>query len=152
MNADRVGSIFWLAVGLVSAYGALQLGFGKWQEPGGGFLPFLAASFVTLMAFIVFVQSFIPGRNPEKKLSALWENVNWRRPLYITIIIIVFIFALEHVGFLLTNFLLLFFLFKKVEKLSWSKAVVYPALTVGISYVLFHILLKSTLPRGFLGF
>ncbi len=152
MNADRVGSIFWLAVGLISAYGALQLGFGNWHEPGSGFLPFLAACFVTFMALIIFVQSFMRGRTLEKGLSALWKDVNWRRPLSIALIILVYIFVLESLGFLLTNFLLLFLLFKKVEKLAWIKAVVYPALTVTISYVLFHVILKSTLPRGFLGF
>ncbi len=152
MNADRVGSIFWLAVGLVSAYGALQLGFGNWHEPGSGFLPFLAACFVTFMAFVIFVQSFMRGRRLEKDVSALWENVNWRRPLSIAIIVLVYIFVLERLGFLLTNFLLLFFLFKKVEKFTWTKAVIYPALTVAVSYVLFHVILKSTLPRGFLGF
>ncbi len=152
MNADRVGSIFWLAIGLISAYGALQLGFGNWHEPGSGFLPFLAACFVTLMALVIFVQSFFRGQGLQKGLAALWENVNWRRPFSIVLIILVFIFVLETLGFLVTNFLLLFFLFKKVERLSWMKAVVYPALTVTVSYVLFHIVLKSTLPRGFLGF
>jgi putative tricarboxylic transport membrane protein len=151
LNADRVGSIFWLAVGLLSAYGALRLGFGNWHEPGSGFLPFLAACFVSLMAFIVLLQSFL-RRAPGRRISSLWENVNWRRPLAICVLLLVYLLLFERLGFLLTNFFLLFLLFKKVEKLSWAKAIAYPVLTIGVSYLLFNVFLKATLPKGFLGF
>jgi hypothetical protein len=39
-----------------------------------------------------------------------------------------------------------------VEKFSWKKALIIPALTLGFSYLLFNVFLKATLPRGFLNF
>jgi putative tricarboxylic transport membrane protein len=152
LNADRVGSVFWLVVGLLSAWGALGLGFGNWHEPGSGFLPFLAAVFVSLMAFIVLLQSFLRGGAPGKKISSLWQNVHWQRPVAICALLLAYLLLFERLGFLLTNFFLLFFLLKKVEKLSWGKAIAYPVLTIGISYLLFQVFLKTTLPKGFLGF
>jgi len=115
MQAERVGSLFWLAVGLISLYGSFHLGLGTMREPGSGFPPFLAGCLIGLA-------------------------------------ILGFILVLERLGFILTSFLLMFLLFKWVEKLSWAKAVIIPGLTLGLTYLLFDVFLKATLPKGVFGF
>ncbi len=152
MNAQRLGSLFWLAMGLISIYGSLLLGLGTMREPGSGFLSFLAGGFICFMAVVVLVQSFIQGEEVRAKLSSLWEGVNWRRPLIISFLILGFILVLEKLGFILSSFLLLFILFKWVENFSWAKAILIPVLTLGCTYLLFDFFLKATLPKGFLGF
>ena len=152
MKADVISSVFWLAIGLISLYGAHLLGLGTWHEPGSGFLPFLAGCFISIMALAVLLQALIRKRKSQADVTAPWKNVNWRRPLFICVMLAVYLLVFEKLGFLLTNVLLLFFLFKKVENLSWGKALVYPVLTVGFSYLLFNVFLKATLPKGFLGF
>lgn len=152
MNAQRLGSLFWLAMGLISIYGSLLLGLGSMREPGSGFLSFLAGCFICIMAVIVLVQSFIQGDEVRAKLASLWEGVNWRRPLIITLLVLGFILFLEKLGFILSSFLLLFILLKSVEKFSWSKAILIPVLTMGCTYLIFDFFLKATLPKGFLGF
>lgn len=152
MKAERVSSLFWLAVGLISLYGASLLGLGTWHEPGSGFFSFLAGCFICFMALIVFLQSFIRGRGFQAKLSALWEGGNWRRPMIISLLLLGYILVLERLGFLFSSFLLLFIILKQVEKLSWGKAILYPVVTLSISYFLFDVLLKATLPKGIFGF
>ena len=152
MNAERMGSLFWLAVGLISLYGSYYLGLGKMREPGSGFLPFLAGCFISFMAIIVLLQSFTSQKETRTKLAALWKGVNWKRPLIISFLILGFILALESLGFFLTSFSLLLILFRWVEKFPWKKALIIPLLTLGCTYLLFNILLKVTLPRGILGF
>ena len=63
-----------------------------------------------------------------------------------------YILALEKIGFLLSGFLLLLVILKGVENLSWRKAILIPFSTLGASYLLFHFILKATLPKGILGF
>ncbi len=152
MSAQRLGSLFWLAMGLISIYGSLQLGLGNLREPGSGFLAFLAGFFICIMAVIVFGQSFLKGEEVRAKLASLWEGVNWRRPMIITFLVLGFILVLEKLGFIFSSFLLLFILLKSVEKFSWSRAILIPMLTMGCTYLLFDVFLKATLPRGFLGF
>ena len=152
MNAQRLGSLFWLAMGLISIYGSLLLGLGTMREPGSGFLSFLAGCFICFMAVVVLVQSFIQGEEFRAKLSSLWEGVNWRRPFIISFLILGFILVLEKLGFILSSFLLLFILLKWVENFSWAKAILIPVLTLGCTYLLFDFFLKATLPKGFLGF
>jgi len=152
MNAERASSLFWLAVGLVSLYGSSLLGLGTFHEPGSGFLPFMAGSFICAMAIVVFLQSFLRGKGIQGKISTLWSGVNWQRSLIIVLAILGFILALEKLGFFLTGFLLMFLLFKWVEKLSWTKAIFIPGLVLGLTYLIFDVFLKATLPRGLLGF
>ena len=152
MNTDRVSSLFWLALGLVSMYGAVQLGLGTLREPGSGFLAFLAGCFISLIALGIFLKSFILWRVVRLDFASLWMEANWRRPAVIGLLVLGFILALERLGFILSGFLLLLVLFRVVEKFSWKKALIIPALTLGFAYLLFNVFLKATLPRGFLDF
>jgi len=152
LNTDRVSSLFWLALGLVSMYGSVQLGLGTLREPGSGFLPFLAGCFISLIALGISVKSFIQWRSVRLNFASLWMEANWRRPAVIGLLILGFILALEKLGFILSGLLLLLALFRWVEKFSWKKALIIPALTLGFSYLLFNVFLKATLPRGFLNF
>jgi len=63
-----------------------------------------------------------------------------------------YILALERIGFLLSGFLLLFIILKGVENLSWRRAILIPFSTLGVSYLLFHFILKAVLPKGIFGF
>jgi putative tricarboxylic transport membrane protein len=152
MNADRVSSLFWLLLGLIAVYGSFQLGLGTMNEPGSGFLAFLAGSFIICVSGGIFLQSLIRFRGTPLEVKSLWAASNWHRSLIIAVLTLGFILALEGLGFFITSFLLLFLLFKVVEKLSWGKAVLIPALTLTVTYVVFNIFLKSNLPKGIFGF
>ncbi len=150
MNAERVGGVFWLIFGLVVMYGSFQLELGTLQAPGSGFLGFLAGSFVSFMAVIVLAQSW-SGNNPVK-LSALWKDSKWRKPATVALLIVAYVLVLERLGFVLTSSLLMFIMFKGLEKFSWPKAVLVTLAAVFCSYLLFHTLFKAAMPEGFFGF
>jgi len=152
MKADQVSPLFWLTFGLVSAFGSIKLGLGTFREPGPGLLAFLASIFICLMALVVLFQSLFLKRGFLNKLSTLWEGTSWRRPLAIGVILLGYIFSLERVGFLLTSLIMLFIILKLVEKLSWTRTIVISlSISVG-TFLLFNKILKTTLPRGLIGF
>ena len=152
MNPDRLGSLFWLALGAGSIYASLGLGLGTPGEPGSGFLPFAAGCFICLMALLVLLQSFRAAQPTQRKLSALWEAVYWRRSLAVGVLTLAYILVLEHLGFFLTGFLLLVAILRGLERLSWKKTLIISIVTLAVSYVVFKVFLKATLPQGFFGF
>lgn len=152
MQIERLGHLFWLAVGLVSIYGSTRLGLGALREPGSGFLPFIAGCFISLMALFLFLNSVFRKRETQAKLLAFWTEVNWHRPGIISLLTFGFVLVLEHLGFILAGFLLLLILFKGVEKFSWKKAMIIPTITLGLTYLLFNVFLKASLPKGIFGF
>ena len=152
MGADRVSSLFWLGFGLLCMYGSVLLGLGTLREPGTGFFPLLAGGFFSLLALIVFVRSLIPGRGFQPRIPSLWKGTLWHRPLAVGILMAGYILALERTGFLLTSLLVLLTMLKGVEKFSWWKAILISVLSSGSTYLLFHVILKATLPIGVFGF
>jgi len=152
MNAEQAGGFFWAAVGMISVYGSFHLGLGTLREPGPGFLAFLAGCFVFFMAVIDILQSIFLKKKDWAKLSALWAKVNWHRPLILLLLTLGFLLVLERLGFILSGFLVMFSLFKWVERMSFGKAIIIPVVTLSLTYLVFGFLLKLNLPKGLLGF
>lgn len=152
MNAERVASLFWFLLGAAAAYGGFDLGLGSEGEPGSGFLTFIAGIFVSLMAVIVFLQSWLAGPGASPRLADLWRGVNWGRAVVIVLLTLVFIVSFETVGFLICSFALLVVIMRWLEKLPWTISLSMPAIAVLTTYVLFTYLLKTPLPAGVLGF
>ena len=152
MTADRVSSLCWLAFGLLCLYGSVLLGLGTMREPGPGFFPFLAGCFFTLLALIVFVRSLVPGRGFQARISSLWKGAIWHRPLAVGLLMTGYILALERIGFLLTSLMVLLIMLRAVEKFPWWKAILISIISSGCTFLLFNVLLKTTLPTGIFGF
>jgi len=131
-------------------YASTQLSLGSFREPGPGFFPFIAGCFFSLLALLIVISSFIPGKGRKSKVSSLWKGVNWRRPLTAGLLILCYIFMLERIGFLLTSLILIFLMLRWVEKFSWWKALLISASASACTYLLFHTLLKANLPIGIL--
>ena len=152
MNAERVGVFFWAAVGLITIYGSFRLGPGTLREPGPGFLAFLAGCFIFSLAVIDILLSILLRKRDWTKLSTLWAEVNWHRPLIILLVTLGFILVLERLGFILSGFLVMFSIFRWVERMSWGKSIMIPVVTLSLTYLVFGFLLKLNLPKGILGF
>jgi putative tricarboxylic transport membrane protein len=152
MNAERVGSVFWLLFGAAAVAGGLELGLGSTGEPGPGFLACVAGGFVALMAIIVFAQSFGADPAARRRLADLWSDVNWMRALMVAGLTLAFIFALEHVGFFLSSFVLLVVIMRWIEGLPWKTALAIPVVAVLMTWLLFKRVLGISLPTGLLGF
>ena len=152
MNADRVTGLFWLIFALFFIYGSVRLDLGTLHQPGPGFLAFLSATFISLMALIVFLRSFFPGRGFQAKISTLWHGVMWHRQLLVGVLILLYITFLERAGFVLSSTIFLFIMFMWIQKFSWWKAIIISACVSGGLNLLFHSLLKAALPKGILGF
>ena len=150
MNSERLSSVFWFVLGIAAMVGSARLGLGTTGEPGSGFMPFTAGAFVCLMAALVFAQSFEGG--VTKGISRLWEGVYWRRSLAVGVLTLVYVLVLETLGFTITGFLFLVILMRGLEKLSWKKTLIISVVTLAVSYVVFKIFLKATLPTGIIGF
>ncbi len=58
----------------------------------------------------------------------------------------------DFAGFNLTFFLLILFLIKTIQPLAWRVGLFYAFVFTAGSYLFFNVLLKVTLPQGFLGF
>lgn len=151
MNAERLASMAWFVFGGATAYTAWGHGLGEGGEPGSGFVAFIAGLFVCAMAAIIYGQSYFNPQVNSQKISDLWQGVIWTRSLIIVALSLAFIWLIDILGYFVTSVLLLAVIMRYLEKLSWSKSLLIPFLSVLATYLLFTSLLDTNMPRGVLG-
>lgn len=150
---DLWSSLVLFLLGAAIAYGSLKLGLGTWAAPGPGFLPFWAGLGLSFISMGIFVLVVIK----KKAIPAAAEKF-WSRPdsgkivLSVLISLVVYDLLWTRLGFSLTTFFWLVFLFRFIGKRKWSVTLVGAVITSATSYFLFQVFLKSQLPTGFIGF
>jgi putative tricarboxylic transport membrane protein len=149
-NNDQRSSLFWLAAGLAIAVYSRKYGLGRLSSPGPGFLPFLTGLAISGLALVVFFQQF--SKKDQEKVKDLWQKRNWSTMLMVMGALVFYTLLFKFLGFLLDTFLLIAFLLRVMQPLSWKKVVAGAIGAAGASYVIFQLWLKAQLPTGFLGF
>jgi len=71
--------------------------------------------------------------------------------LYVLIILLGYAFFLKTLGFLICTFLFVFFIYEVVEPWKIRRGILIALLSTIASHLIFQILIKAQLPRGFLG-
>ncbi len=146
MTIDRISGIALLFLSLLVAWEDMKLPLGTHSIPGPGYMPLMLASFLAVLAVILIVRG--SASLPLRSLS--W--IETRHALAILSCCLFATFFLESLGYRLTIFIVLVFLFGVMERLKWWLTI---SLSLGLSFGsfwLFDSLLKVILPRGVLGF
>jgi heme A synthase len=150
----RVGSIFWLVIGIYIAISAYRLGLGSFRQPGPGFIFFLMALLLIILSAIDLGTTFSGKSKSEKEKpeAPLWKGARWPKVLIVLIGISIYNYVFNFLGFLLSTFLLMIFLFKAVEPTKWWVSVLASIITILLSFGIFNLWLKVPFPIGVLGF
>lgn len=141
-----------LFVGIILIIESLRLGVGSIHRPAPGFLPILTGIGLSVVAFFSLIKNFLAAKrdkdgNREKLFGRSVLNV-----VAISIALFVYVLVFPWVGYLLSTFLLLIFLFKVGGFRRWAFVLAAAILTVSIIYLFFGSWLKIRFPKGFLGF
>jgi hypothetical protein len=150
----RVGSVFWMAIGVYTAIQGYRLGLGRLSHPDRGFVFFLAALVLIIFGAIDLAGTFVKkpklakgaGENP------LWRGFQWQRVLLVLGGLSAYTYFLNLGGFWLCTFLLMVFLFKGVESTKWWIAIASSLITTLLSFAVFKVWLGVEFPKGFLGY
>ena len=151
MKKEQVSSL----IGFVFAtYWCIEttnnLPIGSWHDPGPGFWPFGGSVILGSLSIANFVYTGF-GKFPDTKES-WYSKEHWKTLSLIFFALIIYAFLLEPLGFLITTFLLMVYLFSALEPMSWKKAVGLGALVSILTYSIFVYGLSCQLPIGFWGF
>lgn len=132
--------------------GGLKLGFGSFQQPQAGFMPFLAGLLLGFLALLDLASGFIDRWKEEKEDKKIWSEINWGKLLLTMALLFVYTFLSSTLGFVIATILLFLYLFRMMEPRPWWIVLLASLTTTGLFYLVFQIGLESQLPRGFWGF
>ena len=153
----RLDGLVWLILGMLMCIGAIQLKLGDFHTPGPGFLPFLSGAllgiFGLILTFPTPLKRSAEGEEAKnERSSVIW---NWEKlinPFLTLLILFIYLLILEPLGFILTTFICLLFLFKLSEPKRWLRPFILSAGTSILSYLVFSVWLQCQFPRGLIKF
>lgn len=146
-NAQLWGGLAWLAFGAFITYHGYEMGLGQAREPGSGFAIFWLGLLTAAFALSIIVSAAKEG---SEDLASLWRNTRWGKVLLVVVLLLVFGFLFERIGFVLCSLTLLLVLMRVVDPVPWTTALVTAiGATFGVWYTLSKLLLIQ-LPNGLL--
>lgn len=146
-RSNRIQPIIWGLFGLYLVYEGMQLKLGSPRAPKPGFMIFWMGIVILILAGAFFLQSFSASAEGKK---IRWKEVPWQRGVKVMAVLFLYVAVFHWLGFILSTFLLLLFLFKGLEPQKWGTAILISALTVGICYLVFGVFLELQFPPGLL--
>lgn len=151
---DRLGSLFWFALGAVICVGSVQIRLGTFHRPGPGFMPFLSGVFLMLFGVILMVSTLTGADNKkeETKSEKLWTKENWKGFSLTLLALFGYALLMNSLGFYTTTFLFLFFLFKLTAPRKWLMPLAFAGASVILCYLIFSLWLMTQFPGGIFGF
>jgi len=156
LRAESWAALVLTLFGIAGIVGARTLPFGNVTRPGAGFFPMCLAVALTFVAAAVFVRSLGARDDADRPAPhdrpAPAARARVVRAAAALAALLVYAFALEDVGFGVTTFLLIVFLFRAIEPQRWAVAVGGAIVTVIACHVLFRVWLGVRLPLGPWGF
>lgn len=148
-KAYIIANFVWLALAAAVCAESLRLNVGSFHAPGPAFLPFFAAGLLGVLSLISLVQTW---REKEEQKTSPWAGTPFVKLVLLLAVLFLYTALLQVLGFILGTFMLLLFLFRVVEPVGWKTVFIVTVLTMGGTYLLFGVLIESTLPKGLLGF
>jgi putative tricarboxylic transport membrane protein len=145
---DLISSIAFMALGVSCVFGGWRLGFGKWGQPGSGFIAVLAGCLLFGLSGIWFVMAVIERWGMEASRRFFPESGSLRRVLTLTLALVGFTLILKPLGFLISCFLLLVVLMRGIEPQGWRVTLLFAFLSTVLCVLIFQIWLKVEFPEG----
>ena len=150
---SSISSLLWLLLGSYVAIHAYRMGLGHLHEPGPGFIFFLAALLVVILAVVDMAMSLTANSQTITGTAGhqVWAGVQWRRILVVMGGIAAYVYIFDVLGFVASTFLLMLLLFKGVESSAWWKTIISSVITTTSAYLIFKVWLGVPFPGGILG-
>lgn len=144
-NQDVKGSVIFFCIGLfILAYALINHYEVQTQWKMSPYLfPTLIAIVLILLSFSLFFEGVRAIERGEVKEK---QETQWKRVFSYIGITLLYYFILPHLGFIITNTVMLVALFLLLGLRIWWKIAILSVSTTMIIYYLFHVLLYVMLP------
>lgn len=148
---EIIGGLFWVAISIFVCIESIKEGIGTFHSPGPGFFPFWVGVFLGIFSIIIVVSGTRKGKD-RGKIIDLWKGMQWHKVLFFIITLAVYCTLFTKLGYFITTFALIGFLFGIIKRPKWWIQWGAAFLVTLLSYLIFYKLLEVPLPKGIFDF
>ncbi len=145
-----ISSIFWLAMGILLTIWAISYPIGSFSQPGPGLYPLVLGILLIFLSLNLLFGKIKKNLDLKEISSPIFTRGGWKKVGYTVLILILATFFFERIGYLFTFFLLIMLLMIGAGHKSWKRILLISFFSALGIYIIFVLLLKQPLPRGFL--
>ena len=145
--------VVWIFLGLTISIWSSTFPFGGLKSPGPGYLPFMLGLLLVILGIILLLTAMLRTEGGSRKPIAplIPDGPGLTRVALTLGSMALSVAVFEYLGFVLTAFFLILFLMRTVHPQKWSVALFYAFVTALSSFIVFRLLLKTSLPKGLMG-
>jgi putative tricarboxylic transport membrane protein len=152
LTIELVSGVTWIVLGLLFCLGAVHYGVFDAVGPGPGLLPVMAGIILSSLGLVDLISKLRSGPERREVQEKFFPERDSFTKVFCTILsLVAYALAFEHLGFLLTNFLMSIFLMRFIEPQKWKTIWITALLTAGSFHLVFRIFLHVPFPKGILG-
>lgn len=148
---DKIGSIVCLVLAAVAIWQSVTIPMGRINKPGPGFLPFWVGVILALLSVVLWVEASFRKPSPDQAGFLSGEG-KWPYVIFTGVALLIYTGLLEILGFRISTFLFLLFLFWFVGKQKWWVVFLGSFLVTFFTHLIFRVALKVQLPAGLFRF
>jgi len=113
-------------------------------------MPFLVGLFLLLISLYALVRLLLERSDREGTSAREGNVIHFRKTGLVLLLLIAYALLLEKIGYLITAFLILVFLFRSAGSKGWRFVLIISGVTTLVTYFFFTYL-GLRFPAGFLG-
>ena len=147
---DKTSSLFWLLVSIGVFIESIRLGVGTLHNPGRGFMTLGASGILGILSLALFIQASL--RKEEGERGPTFAGKFQKRILLVLTALAVYSRVMPLLGYLISTFLLMSFLFWVLERQRIRMVLASSLLATLATYLVFSKWLNCQFPEGLLGF
>jgi hypothetical protein len=140
---DAAVAVLAIGLGAAVAYESAKLPFGTIHNPGPGFFPWWTSA---VIIFLGLIHVFTALRS--RSSHARKDRGRLVKVFALLIVLAVYTFLLDSLGYLFCTFLLVLFMLRATDPQRWPIALGVAAIAAVGTYVVFAVWLSVPLPRG----
>lgn len=156
ISKNVIGALGIGIITLIYLYEAFQLPFGSAGAPDMGFVPVLMGIALLFLCIILIGKEILfPAKSNDQEID-LWEeegegeSAGIKKPLIITVALIIYPIVLVKLGFILATVALLFITLRVMEYRSWWVCLLIAIITTVLTNFIFSSWLSIYFPKGIL--
>jgi len=142
LDLDVIGGLFWAAVGIFFASGAVKLKLGTFRNPGPGFIPLGIALLLLLFSLFTVAKGLV-------KPTGRAREIPWKRPAVVIGAVSLYGLLLSIIGFLPATFILMVILLgllMRADKRRSLYVLLFSAATALGAWLVFSVFLRVPFP------
>jgi putative tricarboxylic transport membrane protein len=147
-KSDLWAAGFLLLLSVAATVESWRLVLGEVGKPGAGFFPFYLALGLAVTSFALVVRSVLSWAAEKGSAPGFIDARALGKVAWVVSGLILYAYVFEKIGFLLSTFLVMVFLFRAVAAFDWRLTLGGAIASAFLSYLLFKVWLQVQLPAG----